>query len=132
MKLELIETIKPALPYIFTAIAGIGGWYKEKIGTALGIKKKTKELDNQALDNVQKNLDIYQEMVDDIDTRYKQRIADIEESFQLSMKRLNEDLLTLQRLNAKFTKIIEEQKTIIAKQRKSLNYYEKKYGIEED
>lgn len=131
MKIELIDTIKPALPYLFTAIAGVGAWYKEKIGTALGIKMKTNEVDNQALDNVQKNLDLYQEMVDDIDARYKKRISDIEESFKLSMAQLNDDLQTLQTLNEKFSKIIEEQKVIITKQRKSLSYYEKKYGIEE-
>ncbi|OCK42530.1 hypothetical protein BA195_10160 [Tenacibaculum soleae] len=127
---ETQKAFADALPYLLTFVTGVGVWFKDKIATKLGIKKKENDVDNSSLNNVQKNLDIYQEMVEDLSEKYKQRIKDIEDSFDASMLRLQADLRALQALNEKFSKIIEEQKEIIRKQAKSLKYFQDKYESE--
>jgi len=117
MDLETIEILQ----FIGTAIIGITIWFKDTIAIKLGIKQGKQNLEKEALLNLQKNLDIYQEMVTDIDLRYKAKIADLEISFKTSIKKFESELQQLQELNKKL-------QDIISKQTRRIKYYNDKYG----
>jgi hypothetical protein len=109
------------LKFIGAGIVGITLWYKDVVGVKLGIKKGDNDVQTGALENIQKNLDIYQEMVTDIDVRYKAKIKDLEDSFQHSLEILQEEVAKLQSMNKELGKIIK-------KQEKEINSYKSKYG----
>ena len=116
--------IEHYLPYLSGVATFILGAYKDKIAIALNWKKQKKEIDGQQLDNLQKNLDLYQEMLTDLDTRYKAKIAQIETDFKDSTDRLKEHIKSVEELNNGLKKEIKEQKEFITKQRKSLKYFQ--------
>lgn len=118
------EILIELLPYLSTLITGIIVWYRDKIATKLGWKRTSKEIDTITLDNVQKNIDLYQELLNDLDIRYKNRVKEIEESFQISLTKLRGDLNDLETLNEKFEAINKEQRTLIQKLQKQLKYYQ--------
>ncbi|MDP2686447.1 MAG: hypothetical protein Q8O62_04445 [Aequorivita sp.] len=111
------------LPYISTLITGIIVWYRDKIATKLGWKKTSKEVDSITIDNIQKNLDLYQEILDDMDGRYKNRVKEIEQYFEHSISKLQIDLQSLYEFKKKLLKINKEQKQLIISLQKSLTYY---------
>ncbi|WP_431137472.1 hypothetical protein [Psychroserpens mesophilus] len=117
------ETIK-ILQWVGTAIGAVTLWYKDTIAIRLGIKQGEKNLEKEALENLQKNLDIYQEMVSDIDARYKAKIVELEATFQASITKLQADIVELQGIN-------EQLSDIIKKQTARIKYYTKKYGEED-
>ena len=122
--------IEPAdlIQYGATIVTVIGVWYKDVIGRKLGIKKEVKSLEASALENVQRNLDIYQEMITDIDSRYKEKLRTMESEFIASLDRMKEEVESLRVLNAELTVFVSEQKTIISKQSKRIDYFKKKYN----
>ncbi len=72
-------------------LVAITAWNKETIKSKLGFKAEEKNIESQAIINLeklietlQKHLDIYQEMVEDLDTKYKKEIVglrlDLEEA----------------------------------------------------
>jgi len=124
-----MEEILKILPYmapILTALAGIkwGDWILDK----LNIKKKKAEVENNSLDNLKKNLDLYQEIVDDLNQKYKERIIDFEQGFNQTIDRLKLEVGDLREINKELEIMIKDQKAFIARQSKSLTYYEHKYG----
>jgi len=121
------EQIK-ILEYVGTAILAITIWFKDAIAIRVGIKKDKKDLEGSALTNLQKNLDIYQEMIEFSDVQYKARILEFEDNFNTTINRLKADLEQLKEINEKLKLFIDEQKVIITKQNKSLTYYRNKYG----
>lgn len=114
------ETIK-IIEYVGAVILGATIWFKDALAIKLGIKKGEKNLEKEALVNLQKNLDIYQEMLTDIDARYKSKIVDLEVSFQRAIEKLQSDITELQSLNEKLSEIIKKQTARI-------KYYTSKYG----
>ena len=121
------EQIK-ILEYVGTAILAITIWFKDAIAIRVGIKKDKKDLEGSSLANLQKNLDIYQEMIEFSDIQYKTRIVEFENNFNTTINRLKADLEQLKEINEKLKLFIDEQKVIITKQNKSLTYYRNKYG----
>jgi len=119
----MIENIKEILPYLGTLAIAITAWYKDYILIRLGIKKNKVELEASDIENVKANLSIYKDLIDDIDSRYKQRLDDIEISFSNTIAKLKGDIESLQRLNDDLSKII-------TKQRAKIKYYQDKYGLD--
>ena len=124
MNLEL-TTILQVAGGVGTAV---GLWYKDVILQRVGIKKAKTEVEATALGNVQHNLDIYQEMIDDLDKRYKGLLKEVEANFTKSVVRLNEDIEELRTVNKYLNDFVESQKKIILKINKRLDFYIKKYG----
>tara|TARA_R110000822_G_scaffold305011_1_gene430487 strand:+ start:1448 stop:1828 length:381 start_codon:yes stop_codon:yes gene_type:complete len=122
------EKIINSLPYIAPILTAIGAYKWDWLMNKLSIKQKTADVEGTTLVNLQKNLDIYQEMVTDLDRRYKERIKDFEENFSTSMDRLRVEIEELRQVNQELEKIVREQKEFITKQAKSLKYYESKFG----
>lgn len=120
--------IGDVFPYIAPIITAIGAYKWDWILQKLNIKQKKVDVEGSSLMNLQKNLDIYQEMVTDLDTRYKERIKDFEENFSRSMDKLKSEIEELKEINQQLEMMVREQREFITKQSKSLSYYEKKFG----
>jgi hypothetical protein len=115
--------------YLIPAITAVVVWFsKGKILHTLNLKREEKNQETISLENLQKKVDIYQEMLTDLPNRYKQQITDLEQSFKNSMIRLEEEIGHLRVINQELKEIVQEQKAFIAKQSSSLAYYERKYG----
>jgi len=101
------ETIK----YAVTIITALGTFFfKERILTALNIKKEENNVAGGTLDNIQQSLDIWQEMLDDAVKRHKDQVAQLEGIIK------------------KLESIIKEQNELIYRQQKQLTDYERKFG----
>jgi len=129
--------INPAeiIQYAAAIATGVGIWYKDVIAKKIGLKKEVKSLEASALENVQKNLDIYQEMITDIDSRYKQKLLDVEDNFMASIDRMKSEVLELKNMNSELIEFIAaqklllaDQKEIIMKQSRRIDYFKKKYN----
>jgi len=124
MNINIID----ALPYIAPILTAIGAYKWDWLMHKLNIKQKTADVEGTTLANLQKNLDIYQDMVTDLDKRYKDRIADFEQNFTEAMDRLRVEIDDLKKINSELEEMVNEQKDFISKQSKSLKYYESKFG----
>ena len=124
--MENIMQILPYLAPILSAAAGIkwGGLILDK----LNIKTKKNQVEGENLDNIKKNLDLYQELVDDLNVKYKASLIDFEANFISVTNRLKSEISVLRELNNEMELMIKDQKLFIIKQSKSLTYYEHKYG----
>ena len=111
------------IQYGVAIVTGVGIWYKDVIAKKIGIKKERSEGDSVALENVQKNLDIYQEMLDDVDSRYKAKLKELELSFTETIDRMKLEIEGLKGMNKDLSSFIKDQKDVIAKQSKRLDYY---------
>lgn len=123
------------IQYVAAIATGVGIWYKDVIAKKIGLKKEIKTNEAMALDNVQKNLDIYQEMITDIDSRYKVKLQEVEQQFLESINRMKTEVNELKVMNAELIVFINSQKTllldqkeIIGKQSKRIDYFKKKYN----
>ncbi|WP_067151045.1 hypothetical protein [Pseudotamlana agarivorans] len=116
-----VPQIYELLKYIGYVIAAITLWYKDTIAIKFGIKKNNKELEKNSLNNLQQNMDLYQEFVDDIDERYKARIERLQAEFEESFGKLQAELSVLKEVNKQLNNLIEKQKKTIQK-------YVEKYG----
>lgn len=108
-----MENIKDLAPYILgiagTVIALKKDWIKSQFTrqeAKLNIVLTEEGLEAAGLANVEKTMNIYQTMVDDL---------------KATIKDLKEEILELRAFN-------QEQQDFIKKQSRSLAYYEKKYG----
>jgi uncharacterized protein (DUF3084 family) len=122
------EKIIDALPYIAPILTAIGAYKWDWMMNKLNLKDKNISIEGNALENLQKNLDLYQDMVTDLDKRYKDRIADFEQNFAQTMDRLRVEIDDLKKINSELEEMVKEQKDFITKQSKSLKYYESKFG----
>jgi len=116
------------LTYILPVVTAVVGFKWDLIMTKLNIKKEGINAENLTLNNLQKNLDIYQDMVTDLDKRYKSRIAEFEENFNKSMDRLRSEIDELKAINNELETMVKDQKMFINRQSRSLKYYESKFG----
>jgi len=104
--IEHLKILKDLVPYILTILGTIivlkNDWIKSKFTKkekTLEVALTQEDVDSKQLDNVEKEIGIYRNIVADL----KKEIDELRE-------------------------FIEEQKRFIAKQSKSLEYYERKYG----
>lgn len=112
--LKLKDYIIPAL----TLLIGFKfDWIKEK----LNVRQQEQGVQSSSLDNLDKGVDLYKELLDDLSQRYKDKIGQIEIEFKSQLQRLQIEIDELRVLT-------KDQKDFIAKQSKSLAYYEKKHG----
>lgn len=99
-------------------------WFtKDRILSALNIKQEKNNATGGNLENVQKALDLWQEMLDDAVKRHKAQVEELEGI----IARLKNDYAQLEAMIGDQKKIIAEQKELIVKQAKSLEYYRTKY-----
>lgn len=103
---NILDTLKDLVPYFLTSLGTLlilkNDWIKSKFikkEKILEVTLTQENIDSLSLDNVQKEIGIYRDIVSDLKTEIDELRA-----------------------------FIEEQKVFIAKQSKSLDYYEKKYG----
>lgn len=116
-----IETIKDILIPVGTLIVT---WFsKDKILHLLNVKKEKNEVDNTQLENVQKALDVWQDMLDDAVKRHRTQVNELE----LVIEKVKQDLKELNEISEKKDKVIKEQRDLIEKQSRSIKYYIKKY-----
>ena len=118
---ETKNIIIEVAPYLAPILAAIAGFKWDWIMKKLNIKREEADLKNSSLDNLEKNIKIYQDLVTDIDSRYKERIAEFEQNFKIASEEMKKEIIELKEVN-------KNLKIFIAKQAKSLTYYEKKYG----
>lgn len=129
-------SVEQFLMYLLPLLSGVVVWFsKGKIEHVLNIKREQKSQETISLENLQKKLDIYQEMLKDIPNQYKSQMADLEANFTSTIDRLNNDLDAMRKLNdelesiiADKQEIIDAQDKIIARHRASIAQYEAKYG----
>ena len=112
--------IKIAIPLIVAVITWLS---KDRILHALNIKKEEKVIESSQLDNVQKALDLWQEMLNDVVQRNKAQVQELE----AIIERLKIDFAELKDISDKKDLLIKEQRELIAKQSKSIKYYQDKY-----
>lgn len=135
-----LETLKELVPYIISILTFIIGLYKDKVLDALSIKKIEKEVDHTTSDVIEKNLGLYQRILDDYaarkeaeDIKQRQRVDDLElridimaarevilikakEDKELEVSKLREDIL--------------EIKYMLDKALKQLDYYKRNSDLE--
>ena len=116
-----METVKNVL--LPTAGVIVTWLTKDRILNALNIKKEKQVVDNTQLENVQKALDVWQDMLDDAVKRHKTQTAELESIID----KVKKDLKELQELSDKKDEIIYEQRELIEKQSRSIKYYKDKY-----
>ncbi|MDG3582059.1 hypothetical protein [Galbibacter pacificus] len=86
------------------AITGVVAWNKDRILTALNVKKQETDIAGSEADNMSKNLKIYQDMIDDMKVRFESQLQDIE---------------------ADYKEELQKHKEFIQKCNRSLQYYQK-------
>ena len=128
-----IQTIKEMAPYIGAVATFLAGIYKDRILNALNIKKMKKEVDSSTSDVIEKNLKLYQEMIDDLDERHNKRIDTLEAS--VDKMRVENESLRKDRDNkasevSKLREEIHEIKAMLGKALKQLDYYKQNSDIE--
>lgn len=69
------------------AVTGLLAWNKDRILTALNIKKQQTDIAGTEADNVGKNLKIYQEMIDDMKARFEGQLKMIESDYKQELER---------------------------------------------
>lgn len=132
----MTPNIDQILTYILPIIVGVVTWFsKGKIDHMLGTKREIKNQETISLENLQKKLDIYQEMLKDVPNQYKNQMADLESNFNATINRLNSDLDSMKKLNDEMEgiikdkqEIIEQQDKIISNHRATIAEYEAKHG----
>lgn len=129
-------TVEQILVYILPLVTGVIAWFgKGRIKHALNIQKEEKTQEAISLENLQKKLDIYQEMLKDVPHQYKSQMADLEANFNSTLDRLTSEIDAIKTLNKELEgiiqdkqEIIEKQDQIIARCRADISRYEDKYG----
>ncbi len=108
-----IETIKSiAIP-----LGAVITWFfKDRVLSALNIKREKSDIESGQLENVQKALDLWQEMLDDAVKRHKLQVGELE----IIIEKLKNETVEL-------AGIIADQKELIIKQSKTIAYYKNKY-----
>ena len=117
-------TIKENLATIAPILAGIVGFFGNYAYRKLTLKGKETDIEGSTLSNIEKKLDIYDRMATTLEERMLRMSEDYEKDSAM-MKKTIEDL---ERFISEKNEFIKEQRLLIVKQSKSLDYYEKKYG----
>jgi len=123
-----MEQYKEIIPWVLGIITTILALKKDYIQSKFTNKKSKLEvlveqenLENTGLVNVEKSLQIFKDMLDTNSLHYKNRITELEQDFENTLKKMSSQVEELHLL-------VSEQKQFIIKQSKSLDYYESKYG----
>jgi len=123
-----MEQYKEIIPWALGIITTILALKKDYIQSKFTNKKSKLEvlveqenLENTELVNVEKSLQIFKDMLDTNSLHYKNRITELEQDFENTLKKMSSQVEELHLL-------VSEQKQFIIKQSKSLDYYESKYG----
>lgn len=99
-------------------------WFtKDRILSALNIKQEKNNATGGNLENVQKALDLWQEMLDDAVKRHKVQIGELEEV----ILKVKEEAASLRSVNESLEAMVREQKELIVSQSKTIKYYKDKY-----
>lgn len=114
------DVLKIMLPIL----AALVSWFsKDRILHILNIKKQESVNENSQLTNVQKALDLWQEMLDDAVKRHKLQISELE----TIIEKVKSDLGRLQTINDNLELMVKEQRELIAKQSRTISYYKSRY-----
>lgn len=111
------EQLKDFFPYLLGLITTIIALNKDVIrnqfakrNNSLELNKSAEELEGAQLSNVEKEIQIYRDLLDDAKQRFETTLLEL----RVEIEELNN--------------LVKEQKVFIQKQSRSLDYYEKKYG----
>ncbi|AGO47947.1 hypothetical protein Phi40:1_gp082 [Cellulophaga phage phi40:1] len=125
MEFEVIEKIGIGVLGLVSTIIALN---KDMIQSSFSRKSNTvsidvskEDLESMQLKNVEHEINIYRGLLDDMVTRHKATIIDLQDSFAESLSRLEGKIEELNNL-------VLEQKGFIEKQSKRLHFYEKKFG----
>lgn len=124
MDIELIKSI--AIP-VGAAVTWI---FKDRVLDALNIKKEKSNVEGGQLENVQKALDLWQEMLDDAVKRHKLQVGELEgiiARLKIDFGELEELAKNKDILIASQNAVIAEQKDLIRRQERSIKHYKDKY-----
>lgn len=122
--IELIKTLAIPVGAILTWLT------KDRILSALNIKQEKNNVEGGQLENVQKALDLWQEMLDDAVRRHKIQVGELEGIIAVlkkDFKELEDIAKSKDAIIASQKALIAEQKTLIEKQSRSITYYKNKY-----
>lgn len=101
--------------YILSSILiPIATWIGGRKLQAIAYKKSNEELKANQLDNLASNFSVYQNLINDLETRFKNRIGELEEDIE-RMKILNQEL----------RKVVSDQERYIKKLRIKIADHEK-------
>ncbi len=118
--MEINKIIEIGLPILTALVVWFG---KDKLLFLLNLKKEENNVENGQLQNVQKALDLWQEMLDDAVRRHKLQVNELESI----IVKVKNDLKQLQEISDSKDALIIEQKELIRKQSKTIAYYKEKY-----
>lgn len=111
-----MEDFKFIGDYVVPLAVGVFTWLtKDRILDALNIKRAAVEVDDARIRTIQGNLDLYQEMLTDIETRYRARLFELEE-----------ELEKFKGLTKQLQDVVERQEQIIDNQNRELALYKLK------
>lgn len=104
-KINIFQSI--LLPFITL----IGGWIGNRELHRWKTKQEKNKADNTELNNISENFRIYQNLINDLETKFKSRISELEEDLE-KVKVLNEEL---RRTISSYEKYIRKLKLKLAK-----------------
>lgn len=96
-----MDFIKDNIQFIYVIISSLLAWFFTKRHFQnRELKSKDIHIDSQSSDLIQKNLSLYQNMIDDIERRYEEKIARLDaEILKLEdeISRLKEEIIKLKK-----------------------------------
>ena len=123
-----IEDWKDIAPYVIgiltTIIALKKDWIASKFEKAkheIAVGGEVQDLESKQLGNVEKEIEIYRGLLDDLSTRHKVTMDEIQVTFDQQVFKLREEIQELRDL-------IESQKKYITNSNRRLKSYIDKYG----
>lgn len=99
---------------IFMVLGPIASFLLGKELKKLQVKKASAEVEESQLNNISSNFKVYQDLINDLEVRFKNRISDLEL-----------DLDKMKTLNSELRKAISNQEKYIKKLQAKLEEYEK-------
>ena len=129
------ENFKDFIPWILgilsTIIALKKDWINQNIlkkKNAIDLENEVEHLEHSTLKNVESSLNIFKDMLDTNSLYYKQRIAEVEESFTKANNRLIKEVQKLKNEIIDLKVFIKKQQAFLQKQSELLDWYEAKFG----
>lgn len=99
---------------ILAGLTPIAGWFGGRKMLKSQLKKSNEEAKDIELNNISSNFKLYQDVINDLEDRFKKRIEELEL-----------DLEKIRTLNSELRKVVRNQENYINKLREKIKSYEK-------
>lgn len=104
----MFEIIKTNWSELSLAVGGVVAYFGGRKTKNVQLKKEIQDLKSSESSNVARNMEIYQELLDDMQNRFKAQVQDIELIFEKKVEALQEEI-------SRLTTVVDEFKERLSK-----------------